>query len=176
MVGQLKKAMEAQDEGASWLICALIILTIIKLGEITRNLNDELSCTCLLYRQYQLPCSHLWQFNRMSNAFAEADWKRWAYMFEEGGFEFYESATKEYVTRDIYDEPDRPSKHMLDVREVLDEIKSKFYELEAGTAEWEDDVRERISAQWVAMLQMKGPIRQRGAQEAYRSSQTTRTI
>ena len=103
----------------------------------------------------------------MSNAFAEADWKRWAYMFEEGGFEIYESTTKEYVTRDIYDEPDGPSKHMLDVREVLDEIKAKFYELEAGTADWEDDVRERISAQWVAMLrQMTGPIRQQGAQEA----------
>ena len=103
----------------------------------------------------------------MSNAFAEADWKRWAYMFEEGGFEIYESTTKEYVTRDIYDEPDSPSKHMLDVREVLDEIKTKFYDLEAGTVDWEDDVRERISAQWVAMLrQMTGPIRQRGVQEA----------
>ena len=56
---------------------------------------------------------------------------------------------------------------MLDVREVLDEIKTKVYELEAGTAGWEDDVRERISAQWVSMLrQMTGPIRQRGAQEA----------
>ena len=56
---------------------------------------------------------------------------------------------------------------MLYVREVLDEIKSKSYELEAGTAEWEDEVRERISAQWVAMLrQMTDAIRRRGAQEA----------
>ena len=116
MVGQLKKAMEAQDEGESWLICALIILTIIKSG---------------------LPCSHLWQFNLMSNPFAEADWKRWVYMFEEGGFEIYESAIKEYVTRDIYDEPDGPSKHILDVREVLDEIKSKFY------GGWHDGVGRR---------------------------------
>ena len=30
MVGQLKKAMEAQDEGECWLICAHIILTVIK--------------------------------------------------------------------------------------------------------------------------------------------------
>ena len=73
-------------------------------------------------------------------------------MFEEAGFEIYESTTKNYVTKDIYDELDGPSKHILDVREVLDEIKFKFYELKAGTAEWEDEVRERISAQWVAML------------------------
>lgn len=45
-----------------------------------------------------------------------------------------------------------PSKQVLDVREGLDEIKANSYELEAGTAEWEDDGRERISAQWVAML------------------------
>ena len=29
----------------------------------------------------------------------------------------------------------------------LYEIKAKFYDLEAGTVNWEDDVRERISAQ-----------------------------
>ena len=123
-----------------------------QLDEIPRNLNDELSCTCVFYRQYQLPCSHLWQFHFMSNAFAEADWKRWAYMFEKRGFEIYESIIKEYVTKDVYDEPDGPSKHMLDVREILDKIKTKFYELEAGTVGWEDDVRKRISAQWVTML------------------------
>ena len=52
---------------------------------------------------------------------------------------------------------------MLNVREVLDEIMAKFYDLEAGMMDWEDDVRERISAQWVAMLrQITGPIRQQG--------------
>ena len=67
-------------------------------------------------------------------------------MFEKRGFEIYESTIKEYVIKDIYDEPDGSSKHMLDVREVLDEIKTKFYKLEAGIVGWEDDVRERISA------------------------------
>ena len=33
--------------------------------------------------------------------------------------------------------------------------------------DWKDDVRERISAQWMTMLrQMTGPIRQQGVQEA----------
>lgn len=56
-------------------------------------------------------------------------------MFEEGGFEIYESTIKEYVTKNIYDEPDGLSKHILDIREVLDKIKTKFYELETDTAE-----------------------------------------
>lgn len=55
-------------------------------------------------------------------------------MFEEEGFEIYESTTKKYVIKDIYEEPNGPSKHMLEVREVLDEIKTKFYELEENTA------------------------------------------
>ena len=76
-------------------------------------------------------------------------------MFEEGGFEIYESTSKEYVIKDIYDELDGPSKLMLDVREVLDEIKAKFYDLEANTVDWEDSDRERISAQWMAMLRSK---------------------
>ena len=63
-------------------------------------------------------------------------------MFEEGGFEIYESTTKDYVIKDIYDEPDSPSKYMLDVRKVLDKIKTKFYDLEAGTIDWENDIRE----------------------------------
>ncbi len=52
----------------------------------------------------------------------------------------------EYIMKDIYDEPDGPSKYMLNVREVLNKIKAKFYKLEPGTADWADIVRERISA------------------------------
>ena len=88
-------------------------------------------------------------------------------MFEEGGFEIYESTTKEYVIKDIYEEPDGPSKHMLEVREVLDEIKTKFYELEENTALWEDDDKARISMSWVTMLRKAtGPIRQQGVRLA----------
>ena len=61
------------------------------IGEIPKgDLIDDLSCRCLFYRQYQLPCSHLWQYHFMSNAFSDSDWERWTYMFEEGGFEIYE--------------------------------------------------------------------------------------
>ena len=73
-------------------------------------------------------------------------------MFKEGSFKIYESTIKEYVIKDIYDKPDGPSKYILDVREVLDEIKTKFYDLKAGTIDQEDDVKERISAQQVAIL------------------------
>ena len=53
-------------------------------------------------------------------------------MFEEGGFEIYESIIKEYVIKDIYDELDNFNKHILNVREIFDEIKTKFYKLKIG--------------------------------------------
>ena len=82
-------------------------------------------------------------------------------MFKEGGFEIYESTTKEYVTKDIFDEPEGPSKHMLEIREVRDKIKTKFYRLEENTSSWEDDDKTHISASWVKMLRKAtGPIRQ----------------
>ena len=88
-------------------------------------------------------------------------------MFENGGFEIYESTTKEYVIKDIYEESDDLSKHMLEIREVLDEIKIKFYELKENIALWEDDDRARISTSWVTMLRKAtGPIRQQGVQMA----------
>ncbi|KAL9068918.1 MAG: hypothetical protein Q9161_005891 [Pseudevernia consocians] len=65
-------------------------------------------------------------------------------MFEEGGFEVYESTIKKYVTKDVYNEPDGLSKHMLDVREVLDEIKAKFYVLKANIVDWEDSAQEAL--------------------------------
>ena len=56
-------------------------------------------------------------------------------MFQEQGFDIYETTTTEYAAKDIYDEPRGPSKQMLDVREVLDDIKTKFYEIEERIAE-----------------------------------------
>ena len=98
----------------------------MELGEITRSLYDELSCIYVFYRQYQLPCSHVYQFNLVTNAFAELNWKRWGYMFEEGGFEIYEDTPRKHVTKDSHDEPDGSTKHVLVVREVFDETKGKF--------------------------------------------------
>ena len=68
-------------------------------------------------------------------------------MFKEGGFKIYESTNKKYVIKNIYDELDGFSKLILDVREVLDKIKTKFYDLKANIVDWENSDRKRISAQ-----------------------------
>ena len=55
-------------------------------------------------------------------------------MFKEEDFEIYESIIKEYVTKNIYNKSnDDFSKHILNIREIFDEIKIKFYDLKAST-------------------------------------------
>ena len=50
-------------------------------------------------------------------------------MFDDDGFEIYESTTREYVVRDMDDAIERPDKHLLEIREVLDSIKNRYYEI-----------------------------------------------
>ena len=88
-------------------------------------------------------------------------------MFEDSGFEIYETMTTEYAAKDIYDEPGGPNKHVLEVREVLDDIKNMFYSMNAFMADWDTDRRNKVSKQFVSTLRrITGPVRQQGAREA----------
>ncbi len=42
------------------------------------ELSDQLICSinCLFYRQYQLPCRHLWHYNILFDSFQEKDWTK----------------------------------------------------------------------------------------------------
>ena len=56
---------------------------------------------------------------------------------------------------------------MLEVREVLDHIKTRFYDLEETTADWDPEKRKEAADKWVDLLRKyTGPIRQRAARRA----------
>ncbi|KAL2047152.1 hypothetical protein N7G274_001171 [Stereocaulon virgatum] len=151
IVEQRRKGLELADE-----------------GELPKyELSDDLVCTCLFYRQYQLPCAHLWQYHTMSGVFNESHWGKWAYMFEDCGFEVYEGTTKTYQISEICNAIDGPSRQMLEVREVLDNIEAKFSEIEELTSTMDQDVRRFWGNKWVDLLRMlTGDIRRRGAEQA----------
>ncbi len=58
-----------------------------------KPLSDKLECDCLYFRQYQLPCAHMWQQEHIFGGVLEdeAVWEDFVSMFEDGGFEVYES-------------------------------------------------------------------------------------
>ena len=47
-------------------------------------------------------------------------------------FKIYKSIIKKYIIKNIYDKLNDLNKYILDIREILDKIKIKFYELKAS--------------------------------------------
>ena len=105
--------------------------------EPSKNVGDDLVCPmdCLFYRQYQLPCKHLWHYCITTLPFSSTDWARWAALFEDGGFEIYEATTKTYVEDEIYDTIGGPDRGSLMMREILDHVKTRYYEMSEDMAE-----------------------------------------
>lgn len=144
------------------------VKTIENGDEPAGEMPDELICpiSCLFYRQYQLPCKHLWHYNLLFDSFQESDWIQWAEMFEDGGFEVYETTAKVHVD-DRPETIEGPDRHMLEVREVLDHIKEKYYEMAEQTAEWTAEDRNPIIERWISWLdKLTGPIRKKGVEQA----------
>ena len=108
----------------------------------------------------------------MHDVITPHDWERWAFMFEDGGMEIYESTTKTYAVNEIHDAIGGPSRQQLEVREVLEQVKTRYFELQNLTAGFEEDQKQRVLSLWVSHLkQLVGPIRKQGAREALRELQ-----
>ncbi len=99
-------------------------------GEAPREVATDggVVCDCLFYRRYQVPCKHVFTATYFYNY--EPDWAVYHFMFEESGFEIYETMGSIYVAEDIYEEIGAPSRRKIDVRETLNRIQNKYYDLE----------------------------------------------
>lgn len=132
------------------------------------ELPDILICFigCLFYKQYQLSCKHLWHYNILFNSFQDEDWSKWAELFEDEGFEIYEITTVEHIFL-VNEAIEGPDKHMLEMREVLDHIKERYYERAERTAEWTAEERNPVIQRWISWLdKLTGPIRRMGVEQA----------
>lgn len=140
-------------------------------GEELPFLGDDIVCTvfngCLFWRKYQLPCKHIWQIHVSVDVITMEHWTRFAWMFDDGGFEIYEGTTRDYVVRDMDNAIGRPDKHLLEVREVLDSIKDRYYEIAEYMERHAPDERHAFIQGWVDRLRLlTGPIRQQGVEQA----------
>ena len=80
---------------------------------------------------YLAVSSHEW-----CNQITSHDWTKWASIFGDSGFEIYETTTKIYAIKEIHSVIGRPARHMLETREVLDDIKTRFFDLDEMTADF----------------------------------------
>ena len=112
--------------------------------------------------------------NIVFSSFRKADWARWAEMFEDSGFEIYETSVKMECEMEEMEGVDR---HMLQMRETLDAIKEKYYEIAEYTADWTAEQRAPQIQRWSDWLdKLTGPIRSREVKEALQELEEEETV
>ena len=65
----------------------------------------------------------------MNGIITSHDWTRWASIFGNSGFEIYKTTAIKQIRSVIVG----PAKHMLETREMLDDIKTRFFQLDELT-------------------------------------------
>lgn len=134
-------------------------------------LGDKLSCKCLFYRKYLLPCKHIFWWEEHCGGFIlPHHWDKWIFMFqnEVSGFEIYEDRSTEFIEEDIYQEIGAPARRKLEVKELLHATMQKYYDLERIIREekWPDEQAQEVIQAWISLLSMSsGPVRQMGVEE-----------
>jgi hypothetical protein len=91
-------------------------------------------CDGTFFWQWQLPYKHVWHHYVTFGSLTPAIMKEWEWMWEDRGFELYEGRTTEYIEKGIREEIGVLFRRRLDLREVLDSLKSRWYQLEAEVA------------------------------------------
>jgi hypothetical protein len=130
------------------------------------GIEDDVSCSCLFYRRYQLPCRHILQHHIIYGHLGDDQWEKWRFMWDESGFEIYETAGVTYVNKELYNEIGAPARRRLEVREVVDSLMQRYYTLEEDLASWPDDVRDEMIRSWTKQVEgAVGPVRRQGAQD-----------
>ena len=60
-------------------------------------------------------------------------------MWEDCGYEIYQGVNKEYIAKDINDDPFTPVRCRLKIREALENIKDWYYQMEEASLKYKDD-------------------------------------
>ena len=63
----------------------------ILIGKFTPMFEQYLKCNCHFTRQYFLPCNHIFHLDVEDKVLTPPVWKSYVNLFEEGGFEVYET-------------------------------------------------------------------------------------
>lgn len=108
----------------------------------------------------------------MNGVFTSHDWAKWASIFGDSRFEIYENTNKAYTIKEVQSVIGGPVKHMLETLEVLDDIKTRFFELDELTAGFIPEQKDQYLMLWVQNLKkMTGQIRKTAAKDTLKQLQ-----
>jgi hypothetical protein len=150
IVNEMDRAEEADDEGVQPQV----------------GLTNEISCTCLFWRRWQLPSHHILQHHMIFGHLTDEVWAHWRWNWEENGFEIYETAETEYINQEMYQQIGAPVRRRLDVREIVDSLMNRYYGLEEELEYANEAERDLVIRFWIDELDRTvGPVRRRAADE-----------
>src|SRR5207247_8006825 len=72
----------------------------------------SISCDCLFFRKYRLPCRHIFHHHLMYNSLNDSIFTEWSRQWDEYGFEVYEAM-------ELYSVAPRPMEVEMPVKERL---------------------------------------------------------
>ena len=100
-------------------------------GKVSDFDHDNLQCHCQFYRQYLLPCRHIFHFDSDSDikVLTPARWAAYVEMFEEGGMEVYETTGMVWAELETSDNGggSKVNAFALRLRERMERLQQKIY-------------------------------------------------
>ena len=115
------------------------------------DLVDELRCPsdCRFFRHYNLPCQHIWVNHLLFDTIRPEDQERWILMWEDSGFEVYEQHSLEYIEKEIDEDVFAPERHRLEMREALEGLKNRYFNLEESVQNLDPELQEQALKWWL---------------------------
>lgn len=82
------------------------------------------------------------------------------------GFKTYQGKNKEYIAKDLNNDPFAPQRTRLKIREALNNIKDRFYQIKEKAAALEPQMREKLINWWLLKLnRASGKVWHQGIKE-----------
>jgi hypothetical protein len=134
-------------------------------------IGDDGKCKCNFYLKYLLPCRHIFYWEEhYGGVLTDNHWARYLHMFEQevSGMEIYEMVTTDYIDEEIFQDIGAPARRKLEVREILNAMLVKYYELERIIEEedWAEQPAHEAINQWIAQLgHTTGELRKMGVEQ-----------
>jgi len=136
-------------------------------GVTLRELGDDITCRCLFYRQWQLPCRHIiLQEKVFGGVLTDSYWDNWYRKWDESGFELYEGMTADYMNGPVDEEIGAPRRILVDATAVFEELKTRLYMFHENTKYWPREQQNEAWASWLDDFQkVTGPLRREGFEQ-----------
>ena len=133
------------------------VMDRIAKGKDTPTEYDEtLQCHCKFYRQYLLPCRHIFHSDTELKVLTPSQWMAYIRMFEECGMEVYESVGTVWVDEvDNGGHSAERTSSMIRVRASVEQLQQQLYRVHELMDELglEDSVRSQRIEGWVNHVQ-----------------------